>query len=35
MANDRIQTIVPEQVVANLVLEASGQMRALLDGPKE
>jgi regulator of protease activity HflC (stomatin/prohibitin superfamily) len=35
MANDRIQTIVPEQVVANLVLEASGQMRALLEGPKE
>lgn len=35
MSSDRVQTIVPEQVVANLVLEASSQMRALLDRPKD
>lgn len=29
------QQTIPEQVVANLVLEASNQMRALLDRPKE
>jgi regulator of protease activity HflC (stomatin/prohibitin superfamily) len=35
MANNRIQTVVPEQIVANLVLEASSQMRALLDRPQD
>jgi hypothetical protein len=35
MDNNKLQTIVPEQIVANLVLEASSQMRALLDRPKD
>jgi regulator of protease activity HflC (stomatin/prohibitin superfamily) len=34
MSNSQVQ-IVPEQIVANLVLEASSQMRALLDRPKD
>jgi hypothetical protein len=34
MSSNQVQ-IVPEQIVANLVLEASSQMRALLDRPKD
>jgi hypothetical protein len=35
MSSNRAQNIIPEQLVANLVLEASSKMRALLDRPKE